>query len=109
MSNTPRFQLLNDAMAWMIKCFGRSVTLQEMMVGLCIWRVARRDETVFTGKQITEELDIPYSTATRLLRLWIERGVIKSSAADGSDGRQATYRLTEKGISMRDVLTKWDK
>ena len=101
-----RFQMLNDAMSWMIKCFGRSVTLQDMLVGLCIWRVARRDQTVFTGKQITDELDIPYSTATRLLRNWIERGIIETTLAD--DGRHATYRLTEKGISMRDVLAKWD-
>ncbi len=109
MSTTLRFQVLNDAMAWMMKCFGRSTTLQDMMVGLCIWRVARRDETVFTGKQITEELDIPYSTATRLLRAWIERGVIENSTVDIHDGREATYRLTEKGISMRDVVTKWDR
>ena len=96
-------------MAWMIKCFGRSVTLQDMMVGLCIWRVAHQNKSVFTGKQITDELDIPYSTATRLLRAWIERGVIERSTVDSNDGREAAYRLTEKGISMRDVLTTWDR
>ncbi len=31
---SPKFQLLNGAMAWMMKCFGRSLTLQELMVGL---------------------------------------------------------------------------
>ena len=104
----PRFQMLNDVMAWMIKCFGRSVTLQEMMVGLCIWRIARRDETVFTGNQITRELDIPYSTATRLLRKWVERGVIRPVETQLDDARQSSYKLTDKGISLRTVLSRWD-
>lgn len=104
----PRFQLLNDAMSWMIKCFGRSVTLQDMMVGLCIWRIARRDETVFTGGQITRELDIPYSTATRLLRNWVGRGVIRQVEPDSDDARQSNYQLTERGISLRAVLSSWD-
>jgi len=107
MANT-RFQLLNDAMSWMMKCFGRSLTLQEMMVGLCIWRVARRNETLFSGQHITEELDIPYSTATRLLRNWAERGVIEVSPISPDDGRQSQYRLTSKGIRMRDILSQWD-
>ncbi len=103
----PRFQLLNDAMAWMIKCFGRHVSLQEMMVGLCIWRVARRNDTVFTGQQITDELDIPYSTATRILRRWIDRGVIELAARPSDDGRRTQYQLTDKGIRLRDVLARW--
>ncbi len=104
----PQFQMLNDAMAWMMKCFGRSMTLQEMMVGLCIWRVSRRRQTEFTGRQITDELDIPYSTATRFLRRWVERGVIESSPQPSDDERQSRYRLTEKGIRLSDVLMRWE-
>ncbi len=78
------------------------------MVGICIWRVARRGEVVFTGSQITRELDIPYSTATRLLRNWVERGVIENAPNEVLDARQAAYRLTEKGITLRETLFKWD-
>lgn len=90
-----------------MKTFGRSTTLQDMMVGLCIWRVARRNDTDFTGQQITDELDIPYSTATRLLRRWIDRGVIQLSPEPAMDERRAQYRLTEKGIRLRDVFAQW--
>ncbi len=103
-----RFQLLNDAMSWMLRCFGRSVSLQEMLVGLCIWRVARGHEHSFTGQQITDELDIPYSTATRLLRNWVERDVIEHFPNGAGDGRQTVYRLTSRGIRLRDVLSRWD-
>ena len=104
----PRFQLLNDAMAWMMRHFGRGMTLQEMMVGLCIWRIAHRNETTFTGQQITDELDIPYSTATRILRRWIDRGVIEIAPIPPEDARHTQYVLTEKGISLREVLARWD-
>lgn len=107
--SAPRFELLNNAMSWMMKCFGRSLTLQEMMVGLCIWRVAHHNETTFTGQQITAELDIPYSTATRFLRRWIERGVIEIGPEHPDDGRLTQYRLTAKGIRLRDILARWDK
>lgn len=92
-----------------MKCFGKSLTLQELMVGLCIWRVARRDETIFTGQHVVDELDIPYSTATRLLRNWAERGVIETTPIGPDDGRQSQYRLTNKGVRMRDILGQWDQ
>lgn len=79
------------------------------MVGLCIWRVAHHHETNFTGQQITAELDIPYSTATRFLRRWIERGVIEISPEHPEDARLTQYRLTDKGIRMRDILARWDE
>ncbi len=108
MANQP-FDLILGALAWMKKCFGGRLSLQEMMVGMCIWNLTYKSGPGFTTEEVVDDLSIPYSTATRLLRNWADRGVIEVAQNLDDDTRKTGYQLTERGIRLGDILRQWNQ
>jgi DNA-binding MarR family transcriptional regulator len=108
MSDRP-FNLILGALGWMKKCFGGRLSIQEMMVGMCIWKLTHESKRGFTTQDVVDDLSIPYSTATRLLRNWAERGVIEPALNLSDDTRKTGYQLTERGIKLGDILRQWNQ
>lgn len=91
------FQFLIDHNRRVRDYFGSRASYQDMAIGLYLVKnyLDTGTESV-TSEEVARELDIRYSTATRLLRKHIDRGHL-IAVRNEDDQREQTYMLTMEG------------
>ena len=90
---------LHEAMNYL----GGNASIRELTVAITAWEILAEGNDSINPYDIAEQLNIPYSTACRLLRRFVDRGGI-TLEPDEADGRRTRYVISDQGKERLKIL-----